>query len=349
MTITGFEQAMFEFALGTIFAAGVVWFSWIIFGRRKQGPASTVVAQPAPPAAAQRPEQKPKPVDKAKSGSGISMSQLSARTFTPVEDLEEIESLLVDKRAVVLYGPPGTGKTKTATEFCDYFTGPQGEYEVVVFHASYSYEDFVEGLRPRASPSGGVEYPVVDGPLKRLASRARTRPKNRFVIVIDEINRGNLARIFGELILMLEYRNYDVLLPYSGERFQLPENVYLLGTMNSADRSIALVDYALRRRFAFIEFPPSAEVLARYFDKNRPKISASVILNLLTGLNRKIRSEKSLGKSFEVGHAFFMEPELDESKLEWIWRFKIMPLLGEYYFDQPEALEQFKLEAMIAA
>jgi len=339
---------MFEFALGTIFAAAAVWFSWIIFGRRKQSPASTVVAQPAPPIAAPRQDQKPKPLDKAKSGSAISMTELSARTFTSVEDLEEIESMLADKRAVVLYGPPGTGKTKTATELTEHFTGAQGEYEVVVFHASYSYEDFVEGLRPRAS-SSGIDYPVVDGPLKRLAGRARTRPKNRFVILIDEINRGNLARIFGELILMLEYRNYDVLLPYSGERFQLPENIYLLGTMNSADRSIALVDYALRRRFAFIEFPPSTEVLARYLDKNPPKISASIILNLLTALNRKIRSEKSLGKSFEVGHAFFMEPDLDEAKLEWIWRFKIMPLLGEYYFDQPEALEQFDLETMITA
>jgi 5-methylcytosine-specific restriction protein B len=348
MALTGFEQALAEFALGVLFACAAVWFSWTIFGRRKAGPPSTMVAQLAPPAAAPRTEQKPKPVDKAKSGSGISMSELSARTFTPVEDLEEIESILLDKKAVVLYGPPGTGKTKTATELTQHFTGPRGEYEVVVFHASYSYEDFVEGLRPRASGSG-IDYPVVDGPLKRIAARARTRPKNRFVILIDEINRGNLARIFGELILMLEYRNYDVLLPYSGERFQLPENIYLLGTMNSADRGIALVDYALRRRFAFIEYPPSGEVLARYFDKNQPKINASIVLKLLTALNRKIRSEKSLGKSFEVGHAFFMEPELDETKLEWIWRFKIMPLLGEYYFDQPEQLEQFDLETMIAA
>jgi len=348
MALTGFEQAMFEFALGTIFAGAAVWFSWIIFGRRKPGPASTVMAQLTPPSIAPRQEQKPKTVDKAKSGSAISMAELSARTFTPVENLEEIESVLVDKRAVVLYGPPGTGKTKTASELTEHFTGPQGEYEVVVFHASYSYEDFVEGLRPRASPSG-IDYPVVDGPLKRLAARARSRPKNRFVILIDEINRGNLARIFGELMLMLEYRNYDVRLPYSGERFQLPDNVYLLGTMNSADRSIALVDYALRRRFAFIEFPPSIEVLARYLDKHPPKISASIVLNLLTSLNRRIRSEKSLGKSFEVGHAFFMEPDLDESKLDWIWRYKIMPLLGEYYFDQPEQLEQFKLETMITA
>ena len=346
--LSGFEQAMLEFALGTIFAGAAVWFSWIIFGRRNPGPPSTVAAELAPPVMTPRQEQKPKPIDKAKSGSSISMAELSARTFTSVEDLEEIESMLVDKRAIVLYGPPGTGKTKTATELTEHFTGPQGEYEVVVFHASYSYEDFVEGLRPRAS-SSGIDYPVVDGPLKRLAGRARTRPKNRFVIVIDEINRGNLARIFGELILMLEYRNYDVLLPYSGERFQLPENIYLLGTMNSADRSIALVDYALRRRFAFIEFPPSTEVLARYFDKYPPKISVSIVLNLLTALNRKIRTEKSLGKSFEVGHAFFMEPQLDETKLEWIWRFKIMPLLGEYYFDQPEALEQFNLETMISA
>jgi len=347
MTLTGFEQAMLEFALGSLFAGAAVWFSWLIFRRRDH--AGPVIAQLAPPGIVQQPQQKPKPLDRARPGTGMSMSQLSARTFTPVEDLEEIESILVDKRAVVLYGPPGTGKTKTATEFCDYFTGLHGEYEVVVFHASYSYEDFVEGLRPRASSSGGVDYPVVDGPLKRLAGRARTRPKNRFVIVIDEINRGNLARIFGELILMLEYRNYDVMLPYSGERFQLPENVYLLGTMNSADRSIALVDYALRRRFAFIEFPPSTEVLARYFDKNPPKISASIVLNLLTALNRKIRSEKSLGKSFEVGHAFFMEPDLDEAKLGWIWRFKILPLLGEYYFDQPEQLGQFDLETMITA
>jgi 5-methylcytosine-specific restriction enzyme B len=346
MMVSGFEQAMLEFALGSLFAGAAVWFSWLIFHRRDH--ATPVIAQLAPPPIIQRSEEKPKPLDRARAGSGISISELSVRTFTPVEDLEEIESILVDKRAVVLYGPPGTGKTKTAIEFCDYFTGLQGEYEVVVFHASYSYEDFVEGLRPRASPSGTIDFPVVDGPLKRLASRARTRPKNRFVILIDEINRGNLSRIFGELILMLEYRNYDVLLPYSGERFQLPDNIYFLGTMNSADRSIALVDYALRRRFAFIEFPPRREVLVRYFDKYPPRISPSIVLNLFTALNRKIRSEKSLGKGFELGHAFFMEPDLDEEKLDWIWQFKVKPLLAEYYFDRPETLEEFNLEKLIA-
>src|SRR5438876_5157794 len=131
MALTGFEQAMLEFALGTIFAGAAVWFSWIIFSRRKQGQPSIVTSQLAPPSIAPRQEQKPKPLDKAKSGSTISMAELSTRTFTSVEDLEEIESMLADKRAVVLYGPPGTGKTKTATELTEHFTGPQGEYEVV--------------------------------------------------------------------------------------------------------------------------------------------------------------------------------------------------------------------------
>ncbi len=265
--------------------------------------------------------------------------------------------MLLTRKAVVLYGPPGTGKTKLASDFTDYFVGPKGQYEVVVFHGSYSYEDFVEGLRPRASPGGGVEYPVVDGPLKRMAARAKTRSDSRFLIfidsgrwlVVDELNRANVARVFGELILMLEYRNYEVLLPYSGERFQLPENLYLLATMNSADRSIALVDFALRRRFAFVEFPPRPEVLARFFQAHPPKVSPAIVLSLLNRLNEKIRSEKSFGKDYEVGHALFMEEDLDEEKLSAIWKFRIMPLLQEYWYDQPEQLGRFGLEEMMNA
>src|SRR5213594_2822834 len=119
--------------------------------------------------------------------------------------------------------------------------------------------------------------------------------------------------------------------------------------MNSADRSIALVDFALRRRFAFVEFPPKPEVLMRFFEKHPPRISPSMVLKVLNTLNQRIRSEKSLGKSYEVGHALFMEDGLDEEKLGWIWRFKVLPLLEEYYYDQPEQLVQFGLEELMSA
>jgi 5-methylcytosine-specific restriction protein B len=172
----------------------------------------------------------------------------------------------------------------------------------------------------------------------------------RFVLIIDEINRGNLARILGELILLLEYRDTPILLPYSGDVFRLPPNLYLIGTMNSADRAIALVDFALRRRFAFFNFQPRSDVLAKFLSDNPPKVSINLVLTLFEGLNKKIIESKNLGKPFAIGHSYFMERDLTEERLERIWQTKIEPLLEEYFYDSPGELEEFRglMETVVA-
>lgn len=197
--------------------------------------------------------------------------ELSDRLLLPLDWLGETVDLLNDKRQLVLYGPPGTGKTYVAQELCKSLVASAGgDYEVVQFHPSYAYEDFFEGLRPRLSDddSGSIGFNLVHGPLRRMASRAAEDPASPYVLIIDEINRANLAKVFGELYFLLEYRSVKVALQYSDEPFSLPRNLFVIGTMNTADRSIALVDAAMRRRFYFQKlFPtesPVKELLAAW-------------------------------------------------------------------------------------
>ena len=167
------------------------------------------------------------------------------------------------KGQAIIYGPPGTGKTFIAEKLALHLIGGgDGFQEVVQFHPAYAYEDFVQGIRPKARPDGSLDYPVVPGRFLDFCDRSRSC-QGRCVLVIDEINRANLSQVFGELMYLLEYRNREVPLA-SGGMFQIPENVRLIGTMNTADRSIALVDHALRRRFAFLALYPNYEVLSKF-------------------------------------------------------------------------------------
>jgi len=267
---------------------------------------------------------------------------VSEATYLPLGELERIVEVLQQKKQIILYGPPGTGKTFVALQLADHFTADGGDFNVVAFHPSYGYEDFVEGIRPRAV-GGQLDYPVIGGTLKRMAQLSAENPKARFVLIIDEINRGNLARILGELILVLEYRDTPILLPYSGDVFRLPPNLYLVCTMNSADRSIALVDMALRRRFAFFNFMPRSDVLAKFLSEYPPKrVSVTMIIALFEGLNKKIVESKNLGPPFEIGHSYFMEKDMTTNTLDRIWRTKLVPLLEEYYFDAPDELADFQ-------
>src|SRR5690606_11386549 len=175
----------------------------------------------------------------------------------PTEWLDEIIQLLEEKKQVVLYGPPGTGKTFLAQALAEHVTGGAWASEVVQFHPSYTYEDFFEGYRPVLGDSGKVDFTIRPGPLRRIAEAAADSPTIPHVLVIDEINRANLAKGFGELYFPLEYRNQPISLQYSDMEFTLPENLFVIGTMNTADRSIALVDAAMRRRFYFVEMAPS--------------------------------------------------------------------------------------------
>lgn len=176
--------------------------------------------------------------------------------------LREVPDLLWDERQLVLYGPPGTGKTFLALKLAEFLGGGPEQVKLVQFHPSYSYEDFFEGFRPQEDPkSREVAFRLTAGPLRELADLASLEG-NRHIphfLIIDEINRANLAKVFGELYFLLEYRNRSVRLTYSGDDFALPPNLFVIGTMNTADRSIALVDAAMRRRFAFVELSPRTE------------------------------------------------------------------------------------------
>ena len=209
------------------------------------------------------------------------------------------------------------------------------------FHQSYAYEDFVQGWRP--TETGG--FTLRNGVFFEFCKSAEKQPETPFVFIIDEINRGNLSRIFGELLMLIEAdkrgREHAMALTYndSGERFSVPDNVYLLGLMNTADRSLAIVDYALRRRFAFETLRPAfgtrqfreyllaAEVDRTLVDRIESNLSA---------LNERIRDDKDLGPGFEIGHSYFVpEGSADEQWYQGIIDTQIEPLLHEYWFDRP--------------
>jgi hypothetical protein len=238
------------------------------------------------------------------------------------------------KNQAIFYGPPGTGKTYVAESMAKHLIGGgYGFYELVQFHPAYSYEDFIEGIRPQAN-NKVLEYPMVPGRFLAFCQRARSR-KDTCVLIIDEINRANLSRVLGELMYLLEYREKEIELA-GGKKFAIPRNVRILGTLNTADRSIALVDHALRRRFAFLELYPKYEILERYHAKTGIQVSG--LIDELKLLNRQIND-----RHYEVGVSFFLRDDLAE-QIEDIWRMEIEPYLEEYFFDQQEKVNQFRWE-----
>ncbi len=227
---------------------------------------------------------------------------------------------------------------------------PADYVEWATFHQSYSYEDFVEGLRPRLAEvsTEDVDYQIVPGVFRVVCERAAKDPRNKYVLVIDEINRGNVAKILGELITLLEddkragqANALTVTLPYSQERFSVPGNLYIIGTMNSTDRSIALLDTALRRRFAFIELMPRPELLGDVVvDTAEDEVSLAALLRALNGWLRK-----NLDRDHQVGHSYLLKvaqaPEHERADLlEFVWSCQILPLLQEYFYSQPDKLAE---------
>ncbi|MFG3509166.1 DUF4357 domain-containing protein [Streptomyces sp. NPDC047821] len=255
--------------------------------------------------------------------------------------LSEVRDLLRDDKQLVFYGPPGTGKTHLALELAKFFGGGPEQVKLVQFHPSYSYEDFFEGYRPRedAKTQQGVAFRLTAGPLRELADRAGEEG-NRHVphfLIIDEINRANLAKVFGELYFLLEYRSESLRLTYSGDDFSLPDNLFVIGTMNTADRSIALVDAAMRRRFAFVELSPRTEPtrgLLRRWLKGQGKEPERA--DLLDELNSRIDDA-----DFRIGPAYLMKPGVDrEGGLERTWQTKILPLLEEHHYGEGADIEK---------
>jgi MoxR-like ATPase/predicted RNA-binding protein with PUA-like domain len=271
-------------------------------------------------------------------------AEIEDRVFLPRAWLQEALDLLDEKAQIIFYGPPGTGKTFVALALAEEITRDGGDFRIVQFHPSYSYEDFVGGFRPvEDNGAQGVRYQRTNGPLREMAAAAADDPQHPYVLIIDEINRGNIPKIFGELLFLLEYRLKAVRLQYwPEEQFSLPPNLFLIGTMNTADRSIALVDAALRRRFYFFEFTPVEEpvksVLNKWLDRNNHDDEPARLLALL---NAEIADDE-----VAVGPSYFMTDPENGPDLERIWKRGIMPLLEEYYYGTKWDRERFGLSKL---
>jgi 5-methylcytosine-specific restriction protein B len=277
------------------------------------------------------------------------LAQAVAETFLVSADLSRYTEQLRSRKNLVFQGPPGVGKTFVARIVAQLLTGTSDPsfFEVVQFHQSYGYEDFVQGLRP----SSGGSFVLQDGIFLRFCERARKAPARPFALIIDEINRGNLSKIFGELLLGLEPDKrgdqWSVRLAYSPDRlFSVPANVHVIGTMNTADRSLALVDYALRRRFAFVTLDPlfGHEGLRRFLDGTlRVPLKLRQLIEVrLKALNQRISEDRRhLGPGYQVGHSYFCRGAalFDESWYREVVDLEIRPLLEEYWFDSPEKAE----------
>ncbi|MEH2252514.1 McrB family protein [Nostoc sp.] len=247
-------------------------------------------------------------------------------------DLERWIRTINRKYQAILYGSPGTGKTYIAEKLAQYLIGcGDGFSELVQFHPAYSYEDFIQGIRPQ-SQNGILAYPLVPGRFLEFCKKAESR-EDTCVLIIDEINRANLAQVFGELMYLLEYRDKEIPLA-GGNNFRIPKNVRIIGTMNTADRSIANIDHALRRRFAFIELRPNYDVLRRYHLKTGFAVEG--LINILQQLNQAIAD-----KNYEIGISFFLTDNLRED-IEDIWRMEIEPYLEEYFFNQLKKVDEFR-------
>jgi 5-methylcytosine-specific restriction enzyme B len=266
------------------------------------------------------------------------LAGLSRKLYLGDEFLPHVRRLLDMKRQAIFYGPPGTGKTYVAQRLADAMAGVDGHVEIVQFHPSYAYEDFVEGYRPNPDTGG---FRLVDGPLKRLAGRATDNPDVPHVLIIDELNRGNVAKVFGELYFLLEYRDRGLALQYSSKTFRLPDNLYIIGTMNTADRSIALVDAALRRRFFFVPFmadeEPVNQLLRRWLTDHASTMVW--VADVVDEANRRMGDRHAA-----IGPSHFLRKDgLSDEVVEIVWKHSVLPFLEEQLVGEPERLGEFDL------
>lgn len=268
-----------------------------------------------------------------------------SKVYMTEERYDVLEALLRNKMNVILQGAPGVGKTFTAKNLAYAMMGEvdDSRIEMVQFHQNYSYEDFIMGYRP-----DGADFKLTDGIFYRFCQTAANHPDKEYFFIIDEINRGNMSKIFGELLMLIEkdYRGTKATLAYSGMPFSVPENLYIIGMMNTADRSLAMIDYALRRRFSFFEMEPgfNSDGFTNY-QKAFANETFDALINQIKQLNKEITEDKSLGRGFQIGHSYFCGREESGCTDEWmrsVVEFDILPMLGEYWFDEPDKLSRWE-------
>ncbi|MGJ4852016.1 AAA family ATPase [Bacillota bacterium Meth-B3] len=268
-----------------------------------------------------------------------------SEAFLPAEQYDTLCGLIRYKKNVILEGAPGVGKTFIAKRLAYSLMGEKDANRVtmVQFHQSYGYEDFIVGLRP--NDKGGFE--LSKGPFYTFCQKALEDPENDYFFIIDEINRGNLSKIFGELLMLIERdkrgEKYRVKLLYAGETFYVPENVYLIGMMNTADRSLAMMDYALRRRFSFFPMCAAFETERfRVYLEEKANTRLNALIRHIQALNQEIAADESLGKGFEIGHSYFcMDGEATDEWLHQVVEFELIPLLREYWFDDRARVDRW--------
>ena len=259
------------------------------------------------------------------------------------KDLTNLENLLKNKKNIILQGAPGVGKTFCARRLAFEMMGEKDESRVslIQFHQNYSYEDFILGYKPV-----GSDFELQRGIFYKFCISAANNPDKPYFFIIDEINRGNLSKIFGELLMLIEkdYRGEKLTLAYKDEKFSVPKNLYIIGMMNTADRSLAMIDYALRRRFSFYDMRPGFD--SEGFQKYQAALANEHfdrLIEKVKELNKAIAADESLGEGFELGHSYFCgQKTVTDDWLHQVINYDLVPMLQEYWFDNRKEVEKWK-------
>jgi len=284
--------------------------------------------------------------------SNYSKEDFLEEVFMDESSYDSLAGLLKRKKNIILQGAPGVGKTFMAKRLAYSMIGEKdpSRVKMIQFHQSYSYEDFIMGYRP-----DGNGFKLKRGPFYEFCNTAAEDSENNYFFIIDEINRGNISKIFGELFMLIENdkRGQQIRLLYEDELFSVPSNLYIIGLMNTADRSIAMIDYALRRRFSFFDVKPAFD--SEQFESRRESAENEkydCLIECVKNLNKEIAADDSLGEGFCIGHSYFCFGENETIDNEWlksVVEYDVIPLLKEYWFDEPEKVKNWsdKLRASI--